>query len=259
MTQKKGTYVDGELWLRCPFCGDSERNRWKAHFSINGEGLYYCLRCKASGRLPIRERVRILSKYGVDYGIHADNKTERWEDTWDKLLPGPGTTRNSCLRRFHLLTTKGFYDVFSIRTRDSRIVGIQLVNTRTRRKRIRGQVRRGLGFVRLESSPEEPLIIVEGPYDVVEDNYVCTFGIPSYSQLKELRGHFIMLYPDGDVWYDRRQIFNLQRSVAKAVTQGLFMIGALKIPNRNQDPEDVWNEDGEVEMLTPQEFQSWEQ
>ena len=62
MTQKAGTYVDGELWLRCPYCGDSDRNRWKAHFSINGEGLYHCLRCKASGKLPTRERIAILTK-----------------------------------------------------------------------------------------------------------------------------------------------------------------------------------------------------
>ena len=260
MTQKAGTYVNGELWLRCPYCGDSDRRKWIAHFSISGEGLYHCLRCKASGRLPTRERIAILTKYGMDYGVHTVTEKERWQDTWDKTLPGPGTTRASSLRRNHLLTTKGWYDVFSITDIRGGRVGIQTVNVRTGKKKIRGNVKKAFGFPdpkHIWSDPEDPIILVEGPYDVAEDRYACTFGIPSYSQLKALRGQFVMLYPDGDVWHQSRIIGNLQRNVERAVAQGLFITGALKIPNRSQDPEDVWKENGEVEILSEREFMSW--
>lgn len=262
MTNRAGVYIDGELWLRCPFCGDSERNTWKAHFSINGEGLYHCLRCKASGRAPVKERIAILTKYGMEHGVHVLDKRQDWEEVWLSVLPGPGTTRKTKLPRNHLLTTRGFYDVFRISNFTGRPCGLQLVNTKTRKKKIIGTTGFGLPDDREPSSgPEEPITIVEGPYDVRMTTDVCTFGIPNRGQLLQMAkaGAFVYFMPDGDVWRKSKAMRTLRRNLVRnikyAVNKGLFVEGAIKIQNLHDDPETV--EDGAVELLTAEEFYQW--
>lgn len=213
MTGKIGEVSDNELWLRCPECGDSQHDLSKAHFSINlTTFVYNCLRCGYSGRLGPKEVLDLISRPDLDlsFGIESwedrqkreQDRSEEEDDEYPPYLKGAGSPRPSLLERFHYQqeSQKGLlWDVFEMRhPKDKDLIGTQF---RCGKKRIDfGEL--GYGWVGpdLKSSPENPLFLVEGPYDVVKPDYVCVFGLISKGKLTPLSGHTVVLVPDGDVW-----------------------------------------------------------
>lgn len=237
MTTRAGTRTGDELWLRCPHCGDSQKNGNKAHYSVNSEGLYHCLRCGAGGRLRLRDYLAFVWKDHHDL-IKPDALTgpdTDWEDILDDLTPGPAYPRFSALDRFHVQTTSSRVDVFLSRNTRGDIVGLCLADLDARRKRVVGT--RALGWTGSEliSSASNPLRLVEGPYDVVTDRDVCTFGLPTKNQLKRLKGHYLIICPDGDVWPDhtkKKAMLDLLR------VPGPIILG-FEVLDDGEDPDEV--------------------
>jgi len=198
----------GELWLRCPHCGDSQRSAAKAHYSVNVlKGVGHCVRCGASDRLSVRQQFELLGEYGDSLPVEALQRASDvlrpdgpGDDTW--LLPGPGSNRRSALARHHYQSAKALWDVFEIRDpKHNEVIG-HYCRAEPKVSRIIGE--KGLGWVGedLISSIDSPLRIVEGPYDVTGGRDVCVFGFIGPSVLRSLHGHFVILVPDGDVWQD---------------------------------------------------------
>jgi hypothetical protein len=117
------------------------------------------------------------------------------------LSPGAGSTRHSLLPRFHTFDGESTSDAFEIwDPRDEFPCGVYL-RLPNKKSRIVGD--NGLG---LQHPPAIPVVdvlcIVEGPYDVLEERDICTFGTFHAGVLRSLSPNAIILCPDGDIWQD---------------------------------------------------------
>lgn len=201
MTHTVGDVRDHRLWVRCPFCGDSDEPT-HAHLSVDlMKGFYYCVRCNAGGRLAPKHLFAMAQAVGAEVYVSELGETDQDRELPD-LQPGPGNSRGSQLSRYHLprRDDHGEWDAFQMRDPLYNLVsGIHL---RSGKDRVNlGDS--GIGWVGegpLLSSATQPLRVVEGPYDVVMPWDVCVFGFLSVNRLRSLRGHFLTLCPDGDVW-----------------------------------------------------------
>lgn len=183
-----------EIWMRCPFCGDSP-NPDSVHYSIHRtKRIYHCLRCSASGSLSTTE---FVNQTGMLPGL-VSTALETVHDPLDvPILPGPGSSRSSGLDRYHLQGDQITWDCFLCKTPKGEVEGVSL---RGPNKRSINYGRRGLGYAGDELIADW-VRLVEGPYDVVDPAHdVCTFGMPTQRQLKMLRAYPLVLCPDGDVW-----------------------------------------------------------
>jgi len=225
VTGRAGFIREDELWVRCPFCGDSQNDPDKAHFSINADGLYYCLKCHTGGRLGHKEFLAVAPLFGREQ-IEVTEATPLPD-----LIPGSGNLRPSRLHRFHLSSGE---DAFQMRDQLGNVIGIASVGDH---RRIYGK--RGLGYRNyLVSSVSHPLIIVEGPYDVLYDDEVCMFGLPSPASLQMLKGQFIILCPDGDLWIEPAKTKILVSIVRRIIKmKDPILLGVQVIPG-GLDPDE---------------------
>lgn len=210
--KRPGQLVGQEMWIRCPFCGDSERRQDVAHFSVRRDGRYHCFRCGVGGRFKTSDYFKLLIPLlaaGADLDDAPMDDQQVMAELEQQLLPGPGSERDSALERNHLKTRTGMLDVFRSRSASGDQVGLLGVDPATRRRQMWGV--RAIGWVgdRLLSTPEEPLRLVEGPYDVLDERTVCAFGTPSRKTFRNLRGQYIIACPDGDIWIEptKRRLF----------------------------------------------------
>ena len=237
MVARHGEIIDGELWLRCPDCGDSSTHPNKAHFSINTRtGKYHCFRCGTGGTVPPRYFFRILGLVDVEDVVGPIFEEEEVIDP----LPGAGSGRSSCLERYHLVTVqdeaphKLVWDAFEMRNaKTGENSGWML----RRPKKSMATGHRGYGWVG-EDTPRstilDPLKVVEGPYDVVSDRHICVYGFISNASLRGLRGHYVKLIPDGDVWSNP----DLRRRFAITLKQGFFQVSMPTIMKVSMIPDD---------------------
>lgn len=212
MGHKIGSQREGEVWARCPFCGDSESHLDEGHLAINlSKRAYFCVRCRQGGHLTTKVALAVAEVTGESLGLGDDAwSTQLSHDAVQlpALLEGPAIWRPSRLQRWHL-----FGDAYSPRRpgpfvwdafqmRDIKTGELTGIHTRFGRSRYNiGEL--GFGWAGTEpplSSPDYPIVVVEGPYDVLYPNEVCTFGLMSTGLIDELSGHSIVLCPDGDVW-----------------------------------------------------------
>lgn len=227
-----GTVKDGELWIRCPYCGDSQHNPRKAHFGIDLKtGFYYCHRCGAKGKLDATNLLRFRL---ADYP-----ELESLYEPLPEIIRGPGSPRKSLLGRYH---TAGGDDVFASywpATGQALHVGYYIRGEKKRMEGLSGINWVGAPEQPLLSSPSRPLRIVEGPYDVLTPNAVAFFGMFSFGKMEQFfRGHYFILVPDGDVWTDvtRRDIF--RRSVQKILRAKMNLMGIEFLPGA-KDPDEA--------------------
>lgn len=212
MGHKIGSHREDEVWARCPFCGDSESHPDEGHLAINlKKRAYFCVRCRQGGHLTTKVALAISDITGESLGFGGDSFTTQFSHDavqLPALLEGPALGRPSLLSRWHLFGDADsprrpgqfIWDAFQMR--DIRTGELTGIHTRFGRTRYNiGE----LGFGWRGSQPpisnvREPIVLVEGPYDVLEPNDVCTFGLMSVGFIDELVGHSIILCPDGDVW-----------------------------------------------------------
>ena len=212
---KTGTQERGELWIRCPYCGDSKRSPDKAHFSVNlRTGVYHCHRCKAAGRLNTKQLLN-LGLIGFEVGLgELDQRMDPSAAEFPELIPGPATPRASELPRQRLLATGGDWDAFEMfDPRTLELTGIYF--RRGKESRIVGDKTYSWPGApgALFSDGDRPIRLVEGPWDVLEDRDVSVFGLISKTALADLYGHQVVLCPDGDVWKDMRLFKQLLRTI----------------------------------------------
>lgn len=239
MTGRPGVLKEDELWFRCPHCGDSKRHINKAHFSVNVKsGLFSCLRCGIAGKLSTREFMEMLSMIG------SASIEEEQSDTLPVLQPGAGSPRPSKLDRGHLdLLSKGeitHFDGFEMKDpRTEDVIGIHLRHpTFSRNIGEKGYGWVGDSFP--ESTPSEPLRLVEGPYDVLEERDLCTFGLLRRQLLYTLQWSYLILCPDGDVWEEHSLLYPLLGILYESLHghRVATVIGVEIIPDR-KDPDEV--------------------
>ena len=82
----------------------------------------------------------------------------------------------------------------------------------------------------LLSNINNPLVIVEGVYDVLTPQCLCTHGTITYSKLSHLIGHYLIFQPDGDVWQDEHKIRKLYQD-AKRLSYINMVLGFNYIPD----------------------------
>lgn len=242
MTGRNEEIEGGRLWLRCPYCGDSSNDPDKAHLNIHlSKFIYHCYRCGASGRLSAKETLSFISKYDLDINYSQEKIDEDEKLELPELVPGAGSSRPSKLDRFHLVDSyNAHWDAFEIyEPRDHTLCGVHLRNRKT--KLTLGDP--GFSWVNarnhsLVSTPHNPITIVEGPYDVVESRDVCLYGYPSISRLSVLKGHSIILCPDGDTW-TTNLLGGFVRLVSRMISSPvLYLVGIIYIPD-GKDPDEL--------------------
>jgi len=80
---------------------------------------------------------------------------------------------------------------------------------------------------------QNPVRIVEGPYDVIYPKDACTFGIPRSQQIRQLQFQSVIICPDGDVW----NRIDLLRAWLLPWKNAL-VVGVERLPI-NKDPDEV--------------------
>lgn len=234
MTGRPGERRGNELWLRCPYCGDSQKDKNHAHYSVNTEGKFHCLRCGVGGHLSLRDLLTYVYADHRDFVAEVTHEID-WEDMLDEILPGAAYSRASALDRFHIDTLNQHYDVFLSRDTEGDIVGLALFDLTRKRRMVLGTKLFGWAGTALTSSVTTPLRLVEGPYDVMGTQDVCTYGLPSRNQLRRLQGHYVILCPDGDVWPDATK----RRAILRLLdVTGPTILGIERLPD-DKDPDEV--------------------
>lgn len=214
------------LWVRCPFCGDSQRRPWIAHAFIDRvEGSFYCYRCSSSEQIP--DWTPDFSAQGRIPSAEAPRKPA------ETIIPGPRIARRSAMPRFHCGQNEVFFSSS----------GGYLEIAPDGRRTSHGPVRQGLGLGRWLSIPlrttyDSPVVVVEGPWDVLDGfTDVCLFGaIPTHAQLDLLRGQFVVLRPDHDVLVPGSRLF--PKFLAAWESSSSIVVGVDLIPG---DPDDLAN------------------
>lgn len=198
MSQTVGSIKGHELWIRCPECGDTQRNLNKGHLSVNLiKGVFYCVRCTYSGVLSPKQVLDLAARY--DMGSIAETIRPEAPEVDEEA----GSPRFSALKRWNYVDPDWqTWDVFEIRDPKHNEATGQYFRLGSS-SLIFGEI--GLGWVGsqpLISSQSSPLRLVEGPYDVLGPQDVCCYGFLRTQALKLLVGHYVLLCPDGDVWED---------------------------------------------------------
>jgi len=236
MSGKIGQVERGELWLRCPFCGDSPNNLFKAHFSINiTTGFYHCFRCKAKGRLSTKQFLE-LGIFGGEFNLE---EFDQGEVQIPLLFPGPASSRRSGLGRYHLTHDGEDWDAFyTYEMGEEDPIGVVL--RRPGKSRVIGEV--GIAWPgapkTFPTKPSSPIRIVEGPYDVLTPYDLCCFGLISEAVLERVKRHYLLLCPDGDVWQKKDLLKSWMRTLDYAFNRGLMLVGVEYIPD-GKDPDET--------------------
>lgn len=244
---RTGTREGEELWVRCPFCGDSERHPNKAHFSVNlRRGVYHCLRCKASGKLTPKQLLN-LGVYDDELYLSVTTADHEEDVEFPVLVPGPASHRITRLARNRLLDSEGDWDAFPMYDP----VVLDQIGLHLRRGQ-RSQTIGDVGYSwpnapeALVSSAENPLRFVEGIWDVMYDQDIVVFGIIHKKILSDFYGHYVILCPDGDVW-EKPDLFKAFHKTLKwgmTNRRSAFITGVEFLPH-GKDPDEVPVEDRE--------------
>lgn len=190
--KKPGT-VDsrGRIWLLCPRCDDE-----KGHMVFNPDTwTLHCFRCGHTETAPLDFAVYALDQRRVA----RSSEPLVLQDLLKQLLPGPGSSRSSALPRHHRSTDAGIEDAFISRLPSGKITGVYLRRP-DGSSRFLGERTLGYSGETLWAGGVRTLRVVEGPYDVLDQDTLCLWGLPTASQTRTLSGFSVILTPDGDVW-----------------------------------------------------------
>ena len=242
---KLGIYGD-EVVSRCPSCGDSDSPK-NGHLYINLKtGRFYCQKCGFAGtKEKMKWELDQLTK-----NLLSDNSLV--EHNY-QIESGAGSPRLSLLERFHWKSSHNeIWDAFKIYNKHQKQVGIHLRGTHKRSKTV-GE--RGISYPRTIDLTK-PVVLVEGPYDVVDSQYICCFGLPYKKLLQHHNNLSVILMPDGDVYIKpvlRNRLITLLETVLSGYWSGAFIDGLNFIKN-GKDPDEItdyYSEVVEIRGQTP--------
>lgn len=199
------------MYHLCPNCG-------RQKMDITGH-LYYCYRCGEGGHLGL-DRLEFYSDVPKPNPLSIE-----------PVIIGRGswTKRLTLLDVYTAFYANEYWDLFYTNTNRKVLRRI----SETNKSIILGK-NVGVSYPNLSkpnlSSPEKPLIIVEGAYDVLDPQCICTHGTITYNKLSYLFGQYIVIQPDGDVWEDETKIHHLYRDILR-LSQSNMVLGFNYIPN----------------------------
>lgn len=243
MTGKVGLVEDNRVWIRCPECGDSQHDLTKAHLNVDlRRFIYHCYRCGYSGKLSASDAFKLFDRLNLEIILYINPRDLENRDPLElpELIPGAGSDRRSLLSRFHLPSSSGtIYDAFEMRDpRDNVICGIHL-RSGNKKLTLGDSGFSWVGDEPILSSFDDPIILVEGPYDVIDPKCLCMYGFLSSLRLGLLKGHTVALCPDGDVWLEKFLFSRIARTIQKMLSSQLvYLYGLYMLPN-GLDPDEV--------------------
>lgn len=102
-------------------------------------------------------------------------------------------------------------------------------NRHRSKKTFNNEGNKGIGYVgdKLVSSPSEPIVCVEGPFDVIKPNYVCMFGTINQGSLKNVRYQHAWLFPDPDILDTIAKRIKFWQRVIIPASQYVFIEGVI--------------------------------
>ncbi len=188
------TDPEGRTYYRCLECGDSKR-QWKAHSFVDSSGDIYCFRCGN------------IAELSIDAMLTLALNLEDLETVLNPDWTPPNAQRTTQKGRPTLLTKYADplifdADAFSMRDQFGKIVGW---HTRYPNKISYNEGNRGICWpgadddYRLVGTKDSPLVLVEGAYDVIQDNHVSVFGQIFYGTFRNTKAQHVIAWPDPDI------------------------------------------------------------
>jgi len=166
MTYQVGTISKNNLYLRCPYCGDSTRRRGVGHLNIHlSSGAYYCYRCGNGGILAASQFLEIIEREGLD--VAAPIGLPAFEEY--ATLPIADDDRYTLL----VSRLEGTCRIWEMRKPDGRVVGY---HRRYPERQFENVGHKALGYVGNALLSTGVIRVVEGVYDVVLPHSVCLFS-----------------------------------------------------------------------------------
>ena len=251
--QVADTIHSGELWLRCPYCGDSKKSIDKADLSVRlSDGAYHCYKCHTGGYLTTKERISYFG-VGTIFGHDKPTKPDSYNEYLrirDQLHTGQASTRDSSLTRHYYLDERlELWDAFLSYNSWGNDCGVLLRNSGHQKAALyygdKGISWPLADLLSLVSTYNAPVRVVEGPYDVVGENYACVFGMITKGPLEKFLGHQVILVPDGDIWTEPLNLAIFKKllfQIAYGWVKGPFVKGVEIIPD-GLDPDECPIED----------------
>lgn len=190
-------YTDsaGRVYYRCPNCGDSD-NPNKAHCFVDVQGNSYCYKCNTVSTLDMTQYLYVmLNVAGLEEVIASD-----WQPFELEPLLGLENRRPTLLTRY-VIPDNDKADAFAMRNARGRLVGY---HSRLPGKVMLNEGDRGIDWVGskdelLTSNSNDPIYIVEGPFDVVKPRYVSAMGSLSLSVFRHVKAQTCWAWPDPDI------------------------------------------------------------
>lgn len=232
---------NGNTWTRCQECGDSKK-LYKAHCMVDRKGSTFCFKCGASTQLDLGTLVEIaLGDKTVDealaealtYVLIKDFVPSRFSNLTPYMVEGDPTAQS-----------------FQMRDHDGRVIGW---HSRYPDKAMSNEGRKGLGYVgdKLVSTPSKPLTVVEGPFDVLTDRHVCTFGMITNSALKFMRLQYVWLQPDPDTLDTKAKRKKLVEKLIIPLSESLVFLQGVIVGNADPDEATI------IKYFTVEECMQW--
>lgn len=219
---------NGVLWVRCNECGDSKQ-QWKGHVAIYDDGGFYCHKCGHSGRLTLDELLKIAMGAPV-----VDVIDEKFNDNRAEI----NVDRYTALDTYE---AEQGADWVSIPMRDvnGEIVGYH--NRHLKSKEFVNEGERGIGFAgQLKSTPARCLIVVEGPWDVLDSQHVCVFGQITNSVLQRyFRLQHVFLWPDPDILESSEKRKKFYYNVLLPAIDSLVNVHGIVVSDKDPDEHTI--------------------
>jgi len=252
MSMQVGTIIENKLYQRCDICGDTQKNPDRGHLILYLDtGTVHCYRCGYHAQRTIGDMISVWSHY------HIQPKAKETIFDDPKNLPeiAPGTIGSSGRVSYvqGRWSGKGA-EIFLMRDLLGKKLGYHVKGFLQKRSENHGT--RGFGYYGdsapiLGNETHDVYRIVEGPYDVIYPNDLCTFGLPTMSHIVMLGIRNLILCPDGDVIQDARL---LKRWFQPFLKQNMLITGVEMIPDK-LDPDECPQEN---RTLVPwEDFKRW--
>jgi hypothetical protein len=224
---------DDRIMLRCPHCGDSF-NPQNAHLGVWNSGTYNCLKCGTSGLLSIGDRLDL----GITFSKTVNTKKTIAFDEPDKELPFSHSKRPTKLPVTAVRIRDEWYDKFLMHNAQGKYLGYHLRKSGKDKRAytiLEADERKGILYPNapkpLTSTREKPIIVVEGPYDVIAENCVSVLGWIGPKSVEHFYMDYVLLMPDGDVWADTTKTKSFLKTIrAYLKCSHVFFLGVLVLP-----------------------------
>ena len=215
----------GRTYAVCPVCEDS-RSDGKGHMVTYANGVSYCVRC---GHTILGKKVLF------DVPDMEDTSNKLFEKV--DIEEGAFSDRHSALERYNA-TLKGVsFDAFETRE----VLGGETTGYLLRRKtpkKVSLKVGSGVLSHHRDLDISRNVVVVEGPYDVLTQQYISANGLIHKLPYETLSLLSVVLCPDGDIWHNTAQTQAMRKYVKNALWHNIDICAIIKLPG-DKDPKDV--------------------